>query len=58
MNFKLSKVADTLVQQSVIFSCSIETAWNEYMHPIITERFTFEEVKEYIDHKVELGKTI
>ncbi|QJI52357.1 hypothetical protein [Psychrobacillus phage Perkons] len=58
MEIEISKVADTLMSQSGLFQCSIEEAWNTYMHPILTENFDFEEVKVYIDRKVELGRSI
>lgn len=55
MEFELSKIADTLVSQSGLFNCSLEEAWESWMHPLLTNNYTFEEVKEYIDRKVELG---
>lgn len=42
----LNKVAETLLSQCDLFNCSIEDAWENYIHEIITEQFTFEEVEE------------
>jgi hypothetical protein len=53
---EISRVADTLVNQASLFNCGIEKAWNKYMHPVITEQFTFDEVKKYIDSKISMGK--
>lgn len=55
MKFELSKIADTLVSQSGLFNCSLEEAWKNCMHPLLTNAYSFQEVKEYIDRKVELG---
>lgn len=53
--FDISKIANTLISQSSLFDCSIEEAWKKYMHPILTEQITFDEVKKYINEKVALG---
>lgn len=58
MEITISRVADTLVSQSGMFNCSIEEAWNTYMHPLLTESFDYEDVKSYIDRKVELGRSL
>ncbi len=54
----ISRVASTLVSQSSLFQCSLEHAWKQYMHPLITERFNYKEVKDYIDEKVKLGENL
>ncbi|SYX85922.1 MULTISPECIES: hypothetical protein [Paenibacillus] len=46
MNIKY--VASALVETTHAFNCSFDTAWKKYMHPAITERFTFEEVMKQI----------
>jgi hypothetical protein len=54
-NFDISKIASTLISQSALFDCSLEEAWEKYMHPILIEQTTFEEVKNYIMEKTALG---
>lgn len=44
----ISKVANDLIQQCSIFQCSLESAWEDYMHPYGTTYLTFDEVKSYI----------
>jgi hypothetical protein len=56
--FEISRVADVLISQSSMFNCSIEKAWKDYMHPAITEQFTFDEVKKYIYDKILRGKDV
>ena len=56
MKISVSKIADTLVSQSTFFRCSLEEAWETYLHPYLTKQATFEEVKKYIDNKVALGE--
>lgn len=50
--FEISRVADILI------NCSFEEAWEKLMHPAITTRFSFDEVKEYIDTKIRKVKCI
>ncbi|MEC0169743.1 hypothetical protein [Paenibacillus graminis] len=40
--------ANALKEMAQLFSCSYETAWKRYMHPAITEKFTYEEVSKHI----------
>lgn len=54
--FEISKVADTLISQATMFNCNIEKAWTDYMHPLITDQFTFDEVKTYIADKAVKGQ--
>lgn len=56
MKMELSDVANTLVSQSSLFECTLEVAWKDWMHPIIVEQFSFEEVNEYIQSKIKLGE--
>lgn len=53
MGFKslmsIEKTAKTLKDQVCIFNCSYEVAWEQWIHPLIKEMFTFEEVMMYID---------
>ncbi|MGG0187245.1 hypothetical protein [Bacillus rhizoplanae] len=45
----IEKVENVLKEQAFIFTCSYKTAWKHYMHPAITERFTFEEVMDCVN---------
>ncbi|MGH0480957.1 MULTISPECIES: hypothetical protein [Bacillus] len=47
----IKKVAEVLQEQAYIFTCSYETAWKRWMHPAITESFTFEEVVTHINKR-------
>lgn len=58
LKLEISKIADTLMSQSAMFNCSLEEAWKQWMHPVLTEQTTFEEVKKYIDEQVTLVKTV
>jgi hypothetical protein len=40
--------ANALKEMSKMFNCSYITAWGNYMHPAITEKFTFDEVMKHI----------
>lgn len=51
----ISSIANTLVSQSSIFNCSLKEAWDNYMHPALTQSITFEETKKYIDEKTKQG---
>lgn len=53
---EVSKIADTLVSMASLFNCSLEIAWETYMHPALTDQASFEEVKSFIDMKVSLGE--
>jgi len=54
MEFNIADVANTLVSQASLFQCSFEDAWNQYMHPLITDNFRYEDVKKYIDEKINM----
>lgn len=56
MKIELSDVANALVSQSSMFQCSLKEAWEKYTHPIITDLFSYEEVKMYIDETIKLGE--
>lgn len=56
-NLKIPEIADILVNLSSTFSCSLEDAWESWMPSAIKkQQVTFEEVKNYIDEQVALGK--
>lgn len=49
LKFEINRVAETLIEQCEFFNCSLDMGWKSYMHPIITEQFSLQEVKEYIN---------
>ena len=55
---EISRVADILMHILFLFNCSFEEAWEKLMHPAIATRFSFDEVKEYIDTKIRKVKCI
>lgn len=57
LDIKIEHVADTLVKQAKLFDCTLEVAWNEYIHPLITEKFSLDEVLNYIED-MEIYKVI
>lgn len=58
-NFKLNEVADVVRIQMKIFNCSIDIAWRDYIHDIIKEQITFEQVKQVInDPNEEIAREI
>lgn len=44
----IESVANSLKEVSQLFQCTHEIAWMNYMHPAITEKFTYEEVMKCI----------
>lgn len=57
MEITLSSTADALMSICGQFACSLEKAW-ESLHPAYTDNFDFNEVKAYIERKVELGRSL
>lgn len=49
-DFEIEKVAQTFMNQMKIFNCNEEVAWNDYMHTLIKDQFTLEEVLNYIEN--------
>lgn len=49
IELKIENVAETLINQAKLFNCTLENAWNNYMHSYITEQFTLEDVANYIE---------
>lgn len=45
----LESVAKALLASASFFGCSFKTAWQKYMHPAITDKFTYEEVVKHIE---------
>lgn len=50
---KIKNAAKALKDMAYIFTCSYRTAWDQHLHPAITEEFTFEEVIDHIEGKGE-----
>lgn len=48
--FKIENVAEALINQAKLFGCTIDVAWNKHMHSLITEKFTLEDVVDYIEN--------
>ena len=46
---EISRVAEVLISQASLFKCTTKEAWDKYMHPLITNAFRYEDVKDYID---------
>ena len=57
MEITLSATANALMSICGQFNCSLEFAWGS-LHPAYTDNFSFEEVRAYIERKVELGRSI
>lgn len=55
-NIVIERVAYTLINQMEVFDCTVDVAWNEYMHDLIKEKFTLEEVLNYIEDMQILDK--
>lgn len=49
MIITIEDAANTLKDQAFNFTCSYKTAWEQYMHPLITDNFSFDEVLHYIE---------
>lgn len=47
----VESAANSLKKIAYMFNCSYKKAWNKFMHPAITEKFTFEEVMNHIEDK-------
>ena len=45
----IEKAAVALRRQAYFFTCSYKTAWEKWMHPAITDEFTFEEVMKQME---------
>lgn len=56
MKFEISKVANTVVEMSGLIGVSYKTIWDDYTHDLIKRQFVWEEVEEYINNKINLGK--
>ena len=55
--YDIGLVADEMVQISGLINCDLEETWSDYMHDGIKEGHKFEDVKAYIEKKMEQGKS-
>lgn len=44
----IENAAKALKEIAYVFMCSYQTAWEQHLHPAITEEFSFEEVMKEI----------
>ena len=49
IELKIENVAETLINQAKLFNCTIDIAWDKYMHPYITNQFNLEDIANYIE---------
>lgn len=49
IELKIENVAETLINQSELFNCTIDTAWNKYMNSYVKNQFILEDVVNYIE---------
>lgn len=52
--FELYRIAEALASQVNLFNCTYEVAWENYMHPLLTEQVSFQEVMNYINEQIKL----
>jgi hypothetical protein len=52
--FNIGNVADTVVEICGMVNKDIDTVWKYYIHELVKEGHSLEEVKAYIEHKQEL----
>jgi len=53
--FDIGKVADTVIEMCGLTGKDIDTVWKYYIHDLVKEGRSLEEVKAYIQHKQNLG---
>ena len=49
IELKIENVAETLINQSKLFNCTIDIAWNKYMNSYVKNQFILEDVVNYIE---------
>lgn len=52
MDFDINKVVDALIEMSKFMGTDYKTTWEKYTHELITEQFTWKEIKEVLNEKV------
>lgn len=58
IEIKINKVVDALIEMSQLMGVDYKTIWDNYMHELITNQFTWEEVKEYMNNMREQNKRV
>lgn len=53
--FDIGKVADTVIEMCGLTGKDIDTVWKHYIHDLVKEGHSLEEVKAFIQKKQELG---
>lgn len=53
--FEIGKVADTVVEMCGLVGKGIDAVWKYYIHDLVKESHSLEEIKAYIKHKQEFG---
>jgi hypothetical protein len=56
--FDIGKVADTVVEMCGMVSKDIDTVWKYYIHDLVKEGHSLEEIKAYIQHKQNFGENV
>ena len=56
-DFSIDKVANTVVEMSGVIGVDYKTIWNNYAHDLIKNQFFWEEIEEYINDKINLGRS-
>ena len=56
-DFSIDKVANTVVEMSGVIGVDYKTIWNNYTHDLIKNQFFWEEIEEYINDKINLGRS-
>lgn len=49
LSFSVEGVADTLQKTAAFHGDSLEETWTSHMHPLLTEKFSFDEVKAQVE---------
>ena len=52
VEIKINKVVDALIEMSQLMGVDYKTIWEKYTHELITEQFTWEEIKTVLNEKV------
>jgi hypothetical protein len=50
--------ANRTVSMSALYRCSFKEAWGKYLPDYLKEDVSYGDVEEYINEKIELGRTV
>ena len=56
-DFSIDKVANTVVEMSGVIGVEYKTIWGEEGGELIKNQFFWEEIEEYINDKINLGRS-